>query len=122
MSIGNRSRAIRRFLLLEAASLVVASLAHSGLLVEGYVHAHARVAESVIAAVLLAAVVASAALPGATRRLALVAQAFALLGTLVGVFTIILGIGPRTAPDVVYHLALVTLLLAGLRFARRARG
>ena len=75
-----------------------------------------------IAIVLLAAWALSLVWPGRTRKLALLAQAFALIGTLVGVFTIAVGVGPQSAPDVVFHLALVLLLLAGLRFARRARG
>ncbi|MGQ0810691.1 MAG: hypothetical protein ACT4OO_05640 [Nitrospiraceae bacterium] len=36
------------------------------------------------------------------------------MGTLVGVFTIIVGVGPRTTPDVVYHLAIVAVLFWGL--------
>jgi two-component system OmpR family response regulator len=58
--------------------------------------------------------------PGRTRKLALLGQAFALIGTMLGLFTIFLGIGPQSAPDLVFHLALLALLLAGLYFARRA--
>ena len=46
-------------------------------------------------------------------------QEFALLGTLVGVFTIIVGVGPRTLPDVAYHLAIIVVLVFGLIFAKR---
>jgi hypothetical protein len=49
-----------------------------------------------------------------------VAQGFALLGTLVGIFTIIVGVGPRTTPDVIYHIAMVGLLVWGLATAARA--
>jgi hypothetical protein len=42
-----------------------------------------------------------------------------LLGTLVGLFTIAIGIGPRTAPDVIYHLVMVIVLVLGLRAAKR---
>lgn len=45
---------IRVFLLVEAAAFAAASLAHSGVLVHGYEHPQARVAEGVIAVVLLA--------------------------------------------------------------------
>jgi uncharacterized protein YqgC (DUF456 family) len=121
VSTANPPRVLRGFLLLEAGLLVAASLVHSGLLLQGHAHSQARIAEAVIAAVLLAAWAISLAWPGRTRKLALLAQAFALIGTLVGVFTIMIGVGPQSAPDVVFHVALVALLLAGLRFARRAR-
>jgi hypothetical protein len=42
------------------------------------------------------------------------AQSFALLGTLIGVFTIIIGIGPRTITDIVYHVAIAAVLVWGL--------
>jgi len=106
-------RLLRGFLLLEAGLLGAASAVHSGLLLRGHVHGQARIAEAVIAAVLLAAWALSFALPGRTRKLA-------LLGTLVGLFTIAVGIGPQSAPDLVFHFALAALLLAGLYFARRA--
>jgi hypothetical protein len=113
-------RMLRGFLLLEAGLLGAAALVHGGLLLSGHVHGQARIAEAVIAAVLLAAWALSLALPGRTRKLALLGQAFALIGTLLGLFTIFLGIGPQSAPDLVFHLALLALLLAGLYFARRA--
>ena len=43
----------------------------------------------------------------------LVVQAFALLGTLVGGFTIAIGVGPQTTADIAFHLFLIALLLAG---------
>lgn len=113
---------LRGFLLLEAGLLGAAALVHSGLLLQGHVHGQARIAETVIAAVLLAAWALSLALPRRTRKLAQLGQGFALLGTLVGLFTIAIGIGPRSVPDLVFHFALVALLVAGLYFARRAHG
>ncbi|SRR6266508_3888178 len=38
-----------------------------------------------------------------TRLFGLLGRGFAFLGTLVGVFTITIGVGPRTLPDVTYH-------------------
>ena len=111
---------IRAFLLAEAAAFAAAALVHFGLLVHGYQHRQARVAESVIALVLLAGLGLSWVRPMWTREVGLVAQGFALLGTLVGIFTIIVGVGPRTAPDVVYHLAIVAVLVWGLLVAVRA--
>lgn len=114
------SRMLRGFLLLEAGLLGAASMVHAGLLLQGHAHGQARIAEAVIAVVLLATWALSLLWSARTRRLALLGQGFALLGTLVGLFTIAVGIGPQSAPDLVFHFALVALLLAGLYFARRA--
>jgi phosphatidylserine synthase len=111
---------IRAFLLVETAAFAAAALVHFGLLVHGYEHRQARVAESVIALVLLAGLVLSWVRPTSTREAGIAAQGFALLGTLVGIFTIIVGVGPRTAPDVVYHIAIVAVLVWGLVVAVRA--
>jgi hypothetical protein len=113
-------RRLRGFLLAEAGLLVAASLVHSGLLLQGHAHSQARIAEAVIATMLLLAWALSFVWPVHTRRLALLGQAFALIGTLVGLTTILIGIGPQSVPDKVFHFALLGLLLAGLRFARRA--
>ena len=113
---------IRLFLLLAGASFVVAALVHRGALVSGYEHREAATAESVIAAVLLADFVLTWAWPARVRPIALAALGFALLGTLVGVVTIAIGIGPRTVPDVAYHLAILAVLAWGLVLARRAPG
>lgn len=107
--------------MVEAASFGLASLIHSGYLVRGYEHAQARIAEGVIAIVLLAGLMLSWIRPGWLGRAGLWSQGFALLGTLVGVFTIIVGVGPRTIPDIVYHIGIVLVLLWGLRVAARSR-
>ena len=112
---------IRTFLSFEAMTFVVASLIHGGMLVEGYEHHEAHLAEAVIAAVLLVALIVCGIRPGWTRTAGIVGQGFALLGTLVGLFTIVVGVGPRTVPDVVYHVAIVIVLIWGLVVARRAR-
>lgn len=113
---------IRVFLLAEAAAFVVAALAHFGVLVDGYEHPQARVAESVLALALLVGWAASRARPARTREAGIVAQSFALFGTLVGLLTIAVGVGPRTAPDVVYHVVMVAVLVWGLAVAVRAPG
>ena len=59
--------------------------------------------------------------PGTTRRVGLAAQIFALLGTLVGVVAIAIGVGPRTAPDIAYHIGIVVVLVSGLIVAARTR-
>jgi hypothetical protein len=110
---------IRGFLLVEAATFVAASLIHSGALITSYEHKQARIAEGVIAMVLLVGAVLTWIRPACTRWAGLVAQGFALLGTLVGIFTIFVGVGPRTVPDIAYHLAIVLVLLWGLTFAKK---
>ncbi len=106
-------------MLAEAASFVGAALIHSGVLITGFEHERARIAEGVIAMVLLAGLVSTWIRPGQTRMVGLAAQGFALLGTLVGVVTIVVGVGPRTGPDVAYHLAILVVLASGLRYAAR---
>ncbi|HEX7049058.1 MAG TPA: hypothetical protein VF188_02510 [Longimicrobiales bacterium] len=114
-------RTIRRFLLIQAVIFLAAALVHAGVLVRGYEHRAARIAESVIAAVLFLGLLASWLRPAWTRAAGVVAQGFALLGTCVGLFTIAVGVGPRTVPDVAYHVAIIVVLAWGLGVAWRAR-
>jgi hypothetical protein len=111
-------RTIRLFVLIEGLSFLTAALIHFGVLLRGYQHHAAGTAESVIGAVLLVGLVLSLLLPAATRAIGLVVQGFALLGTLVGIFTIVVGVGPRTMPDITYHAIIVIVLIAGLIAAR----
>lgn len=110
---------IRVFLLVEATTFVAAAMVHAGVLIEGYEHREARSAESVIAIVLLLGLVLGWLRPVRTRTAGVVAQGFALLGTLVGMFTIVMGVGPRTAPDIVYHIAILAVLVWGVIVAVR---
>ena len=115
------TQTIRLFLLLEAAAFVAAASVHFSLVIAGYEHRKAGVAESVIAAVLILALAVTSLGRTWTRRVGLAAQAFALVGTLIGVFTITIGVGPRTLPDVAYHFAIMVVLIWGLVVAVRAR-
>ena len=81
----------------------------------------ATIAESVIGVVLLAGLLVTVAAPRLMRKAGMLAQGFALLGTCVGVFTMIIGIGPRTALDVAIHSTMLALLVAGLIVAARQR-
>jgi hypothetical protein len=111
---------IRLFLMVEAASFIVASLIHMGFFITGYAHSRARVAESVISGVLFGGLLLTLFLPAWTRNVALVVQIFALLGTFIGIFTIIAGVGPRTIPDVVYHITIAVVLAVGIAVAKSA--
>jgi hypothetical protein len=110
---------VRRFLALEATAFLAAALVHGGVLVGGFEHRQAHTAESVIAAVLLAGLACSWLRSAWTRRAGLVVQGFALLGTLVGAFTIAIGIGPKTVLDIVYHVGLLVVLCWGLAVTAR---
>jgi hypothetical protein len=112
---------IRAFMILEAAAFAIAALIHSGLLLDGYAHGEAAIAESVILLALALGVGLTWVYPPWTRRLGVAAQSFALVGTLLGVFFIAIGLGPRTAPDVAYHAAMVLVLITGVVAAARSR-
>lgn len=76
--------------------------------------------ETVIAGVLLAGCLLAVGPPGHRRMVALAAQALAFAGTLVGVAVVIVGVGPQTLPDKVYHLIMVMMLVSGIVLAARA--
>jgi hypothetical protein len=106
-------------LLAEAAIFAGATLVHSGVLAVGYEHREARIAESVIAAALVVGLALTFAVPARTRGIGMAFQAFALIGTLVGLFTVAIGVGPRTPPDVAYHLLMLVVLAWGLVITAR---
>jgi hypothetical protein len=108
-------------MLFEAATFVAAALIHFGVLAHGYEHRKAGIAESVIGIVLLIGFACSWIWPRSIRRIGLAAQGFALFGTLVGIVTIAIGVGPRTVPDVAYHVFIVIVLVSGLVTAGRAK-
>jgi hypothetical protein len=112
---------IRTFLAVEALTFTIASMVHAGYLVPGYAHRNANIAETIIAIVLVVGLVATWAAPSQWRRAGAWAQGFALIATLVGILTIVIGIGPRTLPDVIYHIAIVIVLVWGLTAVGRAR-
>lgn len=111
--------AVRVLIGAAAGSLLIASLVHSGLLVEGYRHQQAATAEGVIAMVMLIGLALTWSPAPWSARAAVGTLGFGLLGTLVGIFTIVIGVGPRTVPDVVYHIGLLAALAAGLFLAVR---
>jgi hypothetical protein len=106
---------------LEAVLFAAASLVHAGTVLAGYEHSRAATAEGVIAAILILGLAASIAVPARARPIALLLQALALLGTLVGAFTIAVGVGPQTAADKTFHVILLLILIAGLVAMFRSR-
>jgi hypothetical protein len=110
---------IRQFLLVEGIGFAAAGMLHAGRLIDGYAHRQAAIAESVIAGVLFAGWGLTWMWPWRTRSFGVAAQAFALLGTLIGIFTIAIGVGRRTVPDIAYHAAMVVVLGVGLVIGAR---
>lgn len=110
------------FLLVETALFMAASLVHAGILVSGFEHARAMVAEGGIGMVLGLGLGLLACLirPGHAVAVALSVQAFALLGTQVGAFTISVGVGPQTRGDIAFHALLLLVLPAGILAAWKA--
>jgi hypothetical protein len=119
MKAEKRISPIRLLLFGEAVVLLLAALIHTGALIDGYQHRKARIAENVMAGVLAMGFILSWVRPSWTKITGIVAQGFALVGTLIGMLTIIVGIGPRTTLDILYHLGLVGLLSWGLLYAIR---
>ncbi|MDR6288696.1 MULTISPECIES: hypothetical protein [Inquilinus] len=118
-----RSRAIglvRPVLAIEALAFTLASLVHRGWIMAGYAHGAAATAETVIAAALLTGLALSMIRPARAQVVGLAVQAFALLGTLVGLFAVLRGFGPQTQADLVYHGVMVAALVAGLAAVARA--
>jgi len=107
---------IRLFLILETILFLAASSLHFGLLAKGYEHSKARVAELVIGLVLLAGLVFTFFLPANQIQIGRMVQGFALFGTTIGIFTILVGVGTRSATDYILHICMVTLLVWGLFF------
>lgn len=105
---------IRAFLFIEAVAFITAGAIHSGMFVAFDTHYQAAIAESVIGIVLLLGFGLTWTWPTQTRLIGLVAQTFAACGTLVGLFTIAVGVGPRSVGDIVFHLAILAVLGCGL--------
>lgn len=115
------TRIIRLLMLFEALTFFIAAAIHFQILFDGYGHREAGTAESVIGCVLLIGLVVSLLRPFWTAAAGIWAQSFALLGTFVGIFMILIGVGPQTTADIVYHIGIVIVLVIGLTIAVRTR-
>ena len=107
--------------LVETGLYALASLTHAGFLIDGHAHRQAMIAEAVIAAVLLLGLISVRFGRSWSRSLAIAAQCFALLGTLVGAYTIAVGVGPQTRLDYATHVVMIVILVAGLIWLLRTR-
>ena len=98
-------RAVGVLLLLEATTFEIAASLHYGRWNK------AALPEAIIGGILVLGAV------GAFRgswRAALAATALSVAGVSIGVATIAAGIGPQTAPDVAYHVVILSVLLGSL--------
>jgi hypothetical protein len=111
---------IRLFLLAQASIFLVATLVHTGVLLGGFAELAASIAESSIAVILVVGYVLTWIWPARARAIGLTAQALALLGTLIGVFTIVVGVGPRRPIDIAFHVIMLGVLAWGLVSTMRA--
>ena len=114
---------LRTFLALEASIFLAAAALHSGLILSSYAHRPAMIAELVIALVLLAGLILVSVFRPRRRAIALGAQTFAFLGTLVGLGLVFAGVGPQSMLDYALLGVLAIVLLAGgLWTSRRLTG
>ena len=105
--------------LVQITMFLVLVMIHFGLLIGGYRHPAAGTTESVIAAVLVFGLLLTWTPPPWSRRAATAAQSFGTLGVVVGLFTIALGIGPRTILDITLNVVLLLTLIAGVASTKR---
>ena len=110
---------VRGLLLLQIALFLALVAIHFGLLIGGYRRPAAGTTEAVIVAVLIAGLLLTWTRPLWSRRAATAAQSFGTLGVLVGLFTIALGIAPRSILELTLNGVLLLTLLAGLAMTLR---
>ena len=110
---------IPRLMFVEAIAFFIASAIHSGALIDVSVDPAANIAEGIIGAVLLVGAIVTTVRPLWTRVVGVLAQGFGLLGSLIGLYLAIRGVGPNTVPDVIFHVAIVAMLAIGVVAALR---
>jgi uncharacterized protein YjeT (DUF2065 family) len=111
---------VRRLMAIESISLLIAAALHAGLVIPGPFDT-AAIFETSIALVLLPGLAIATARPAWAGWAALATQAFALIGTAIGLVLVVRGVGPNSVPDVVYHVVLIALIAIGLGLAWQAR-
>lgn len=111
---------VRAFPLIEAVAFLVAGAIHSGMFVAIDTHYQAATAESIIGVVLLVSFGLTWVRSAQARLIGLLAQAFAAFGTMVGLFTIAVGVGPRSVGDIAFHLAVLAVLGWGIVVTARS--
>jgi hypothetical protein len=109
---------LRLIMALAAASLLVAAALHAGLVIEGPLD-QAAMYETGVAVILVIGLGMTFVGPAWARWGGLAATVLALGGASIGLYVAIRGIGPNTLADMIYHVALIALLLLGIVVAWR---
>lgn len=109
---------LRWIMTVGAVSLLMAAALHAGLVIPGPFN-DAAMYETGVAAVLLVGLGLTLIGPGSARWGGLAATVLALAGASIGLYMALRGLGPNTVPDIVYHVALIALLLVGTAVAAR---
>ncbi len=104
---------LRWIMAVAAASLLVAAALHSGLVISGPFD-DAAMYETGVAIVLLIGVALTFLGPTWARWGGFAATVLALAGASIGLYLALRGVGPNTALDLTYHVALVALLVVGI--------
>lgn len=112
------TRTLRWIMGVAALSLLVAAALHAGLVIPGPFD-DAAVYETGVAAVLLFGFALTFVRPGWARWGGLAATVLALAGASIGLYMAARGLAPNTVADIVYHVALIALLLVGIAAAWR---
>ena len=109
---------LRWLMAVAAVSLLVAAALHAGLIIPGPFN-DAAMYETGVASVLIVGLALTFIGPAWARWGGLAASVLALAGASVGLYMALRGLGPNTVPDIVYHVALLALLLVGIAVAWR---
>ena len=112
-------RDLRIILLIEIVALGAAAVLH--LPPGGDPTQSPSIYEGTIALVLLVGLVIVLVRPSWGPWAALLTQAFALVCASIGLYLAVIGVGPNSIPDLVFHVAIVALLIWGLIVAWGAR-
>lgn len=112
------TRVLRSIMAVAALSLLVAAALHAGLVTPGPFE-DAAMYETGVAIVLIVGLGLTFIGPAWARWGGLAATVLALAGASIGLYMALRGLGPNTLPDMVYHVALIGLLLAGIAVAWR---
>ena len=110
--------AIRWIMGVAALSLLVAAAMHAGFVIPGPFN-DAAMYETSVAVVLLVGLGLTFVGPGWARWGGLAATVLALAGACIGLYMAVRGLAPNTVADIVYHVALIALLLVGIAVAWR---
>ena len=110
--------ALRWIMAVAALSLLVAAALHAGLVLPGPFN-DAAMYETGVASVLIVGLGLTFIEPAWARWGGLGASVLALAGASIGLYIALRGLGPNTVADIVYHVALIALLLVGIVVAWR---